>query len=125
MKFRASLFIVFTLLLGAVIVMANSTVGQDRGTQQDEGPTFEYAQLVIQGDAILDAQNARVVWNEGDRNLTPNFISLSALNRLLSRQGQRPTLANLLNSIGNNGWELITVDRSERDITAWTFIREL
>ena len=104
-------------------MMARATPTISQSQQADT--TFEYAQLVVNGDPILEPNTAQVIWNDGDRNLTPNFVSISALNRILSRRALRPTMANLLNTIGADGWELIEITPSNREINIWTFKREM
>lgn len=126
MKSHAAFVLVFSIVLvGIFSIMASATPTVSSPTVPQTVSTFEYAQLIVKGDPILNAENAQVIWNDGDRNLTPNYVSISALNRILSRQAVRPTIANLLNTIGADGWELIGITQNTKDVSTWTFKREL
>jgi hypothetical protein len=113
------------VVVGLFVLVTSATPIAAKPSVQQSGKTFEYAQLIVKGDAILNPDNAEVLWYDGDRNLTPNYVSISTLNKLLSRRALRPTLANLLNTIGGDGWEMISVVQNTREINTWTFKREL
>ena len=123
MNSRTAFVLIFSIVLvGIFTIMANATPTVSQAQQTNV--TFEYAQLVVNGDPILNPGTAQVIWNDGDRNLTPNYVSISALNRILSRRALRPTMANLLNTIGADGWELISITPNNNDVNTWTFKRE-
>ena len=83
----------------------------------------------MQGDLIREGdQSLRVRWLQGNQLLTPNFVNIEGLNRALNRgPAQRPTLGNLLNTIGDEGWELVQVrsDLRKGVLEYWTFKREI
>jgi hypothetical protein len=96
------------LLVGfamAVYSFAASTA--PRQTDSEQANRFSYAQLTIQ-------ENDQVTWDAGGNDL-PRVRQLNALYRDLGGN-QRATVMNLLNAIGQQGWELVQTDQA-----TWTF----
>lgn len=79
--------------------LAQQQVGQRLGIQS-------YAQLTIKGDSVT--------WDPGGNEI-PRIETLPVTYRRLGGN-QRPTLVNLLNVIGSDGWELVLANDN-----IWTF----
>ncbi len=87
-----------------------TAVPQQQARDQQNAAGFSYAELTIQGED-------NVVWDLGG-NVAPRSRTLAAV---YYEQGgnQRVTIVNLLNELGNDGWELIQVGEN-----VWTFKRK-
>ena len=99
MKFR---YFLMTLCL-AVVAFAgfSSTAVTQQAQQAVQNPSqgdFEYAQLIVVG-------NDQLTFDDGG-NDRPRTRSLKALYAELGGRN-RATLVNLLNEIGDDGWELV------------------
>ncbi len=80
--------------------------------QENEARTeFEYARLVVSGE--------NVTWAVGGTNLVPRQQTIAfTIRQLGGNRTSRANLANLLDVIGDNGWELVQVQES-----VWIFKR--
>jgi hypothetical protein len=103
-------------LIGTAVISANSQGqrgNEERVTATNTNSTiaanWSYARLVINGDTVL--------WHAGENNLDPEPLTLEAQYRRLGGNF-RPNLTNLLNLIGQDGWELVATNE-----TIWTFKR--
>ena len=77
--------------------------------QQKRSSALAYAQLTIQGEN-------QAIWDEGG-NAIPRVDTLDGTYRRLGGTS-RTSVVNVLNAIGNNGWELVEVTSN-----VWTFKR--
>ena len=107
--------ILFSTVAIAVAVLfaasySNNANAQQRSQQSQTSSGWQYAQL-------LALENDQYKWDEGG-NQVPVARSLRALQRELG-SNDRETRVNLLNAIGSNGWQLITVEEEK----VWTFMR--
>ena len=71
--------------------------------------TWEYARLITNGE--------QATWHAGETNAVPQTFPLNTIYKQIGGRS-RANLANLLNQIGKDGWELVTTDE-----TNWTFKR--
>lgn len=129
MNFR-NLFVLTGVLVAICVVTASARTQistQDREPTQEREPLrWEYAQLQMHGDFILNGKDSVAVkWIEGDKNITPQATTIGILISRISRRSERPTMANLLNAVGANGWELVNVIDHSTDVRSWTFIRQM
>ena len=79
---------------------------QQRATQN----SWEYGRLIIEGD--------EATWQGGETSAPLQIFSVDGLYRRLGGRS-RSNLTNLLNTIGNDGWELVATDE-----IIWTFKRQ-
>ena len=117
-------FALIALLSVATVSLLATSAESTVNTQQSQG-TFEYAQLIVQGDlAELGDNGIRVRWLQGDRNLVPQFVTVESLNRLLSRRASFSSFNVLLDTIGGQGWELVDVRAKSNSMEYWVFRRQ-
>lgn len=107
------LAIVVTALVVALIQIpiaqtANAEPPQVSTTQA--GTAWQYARLVN--------ANNKVTWIEGDTNNIPLAVTVADQIQKLGGGSQRATIANLLNTIGKNRWELVVIQGN-----TWIFKR--
>ncbi len=122
LKKSLSLFVVAVLFIGVIILLANPV--QSTSPLQQKQDTFEYAQLIVQGDlAEFGEAGMRVRWIQGDKNLVPQFVTVESLNRLLSRKSTFSNFGTLLDTIGSEGWELVDVRVKSQVLEYWAFKR--
>ena len=95
--------------LAAYWFAAPAVSQQTQQIQQRRSGTIAYAQLTIQGET-------QVTWDEGGNSI-PRVDTLESTYRRLGGT-QRSSVVNLLNAIGNSGWELVEVTSN-----VWTFKR--
>ncbi len=125
LKKLASVSLVVVLAFVTISLLAKP-VQSTVPVQQQADSSFEYAQLLVNGDLVqVGDQGLRVRWIYGADNLAPQFVSIESLNRLLSRKVSRATLGNLLNTIGSQGWELVDVRQGSNATEYWAFKRKL
>lgn len=106
--FVAALALASLISIGTVAMVANAQT-QDRPAADASRVTWEYARLVMSDELVA--------FHAGETNVVPEAVSLDVLYRRLGGN-LRPNLTNLLNAVGNDGWELVTTDES-----IWTFKR--
>ena len=111
-KSLAGKITVFAILLvgctSAVFYSFASPAMSQQATTVQRRSQISYAQLIIQGDDVT--------WDEGGAAIA----RVGTLDNTYRRLGgnQRTSLVNLLNEIGNDGWELVEVANN-----VWTFKR--
>ena len=111
---------VLAILIFAVYVNPASS----RQDNQATADTFEYGQLVVRGDLMeLGDNGVRVRWVNGGINRVPQFVTVESLIRILSRKVVTPTFGNLLNAIGEQGWELQDVRENSKGVQYYVFKR--
>jgi hypothetical protein len=98
------IFVLAVLVIGggfAAYSYAAPTLSQQSlQTQQRRSGTIAYAQLTIQGQD-------KVTWDEGGTSI-PRVDTLAGTTNRLGGS-PRASVVNLLNAIGNNGWELVEI----------------
>lgn len=120
---KLSLFSIVGVLSITTISLLAQPVSSTVEVGQAES-TYEYAQLIVQGDVVTDGdQGVRVRWILGGRNLVPQFVTVESLSRLLSRSVGVATFGNLLDNIGKDQWELVDVRQKTNGLEYWTFKR--
>ena len=104
-----TLVLAILLFCGVAAFYLNSTPAHssESATNQRSQIGIAYAQLVVLNDD-------QVTWDPGGNNLARTETLDSTYRRLGG--SQRTSFVNLLNVIGNNGWELVTVSSN-----VWTF----
>lgn len=102
-------FSVASLVLLSVCAFAVDAPRDHLGESVSSYGQCSYGQLTFES-------KDQVRWDEGGNDL-PRTESLSTIYRRLGGS-QRPTLVNLLNLLGANGWELV-----QREDDTWTFKR--
>lgn len=110
---KSSLFVVFGVALTTTAIVASLIASPSRAqpsaTTLNQATVWEYGRLKIDGD--------QVTWQAGETNNFIRTFSLADQYRQLKGNSQ-PTLTNLLNVIGRDGWELVATDEVN-----WTFKR--
>ncbi len=109
MKNQFTLSLVAMVVLGFVITgfaaIQNSTpVSTVESPVSKSATVFGYARLIID-------ENDNATWHDGVMNRLPQTYSVDALYRRLGGSS-RANVVNLLNEIGNDGWELVTTDEA-------------
>ena len=111
-SFAAVLIICFGLSIYVFTSPSVATPNLAPAAQQQQESGFAYATLTING--------ATHVFDQGGQPLPREFTLTTLIRSLDSRE--RPSLVNLLNAIGNQGWELVLQDRNG---SRWVFKRAL
>ncbi len=109
---KASLGLVMGWGILVVVVLASMlrAAPQDPvNSQRNRAGSWEYGRLVV-GDE-------NYAWQGGESNVQPEVLNLDNLYRRIGGRSQA-TFTNLLNQIGKDGWELVTIDD-----TVYTFKR--
>ena len=110
---KSSLLVVFGVALITTAIVASLIAAPSRAqpsaTTLNEATVWEYGRLRIDG--------AEVTWQAGETSNVVRTFSLPEQYRQLQGKSQ-PTLTNLLNVIGRDGWELVATDEVN-----WTFKR--
>jgi len=108
-SFSGKTFAITLLLVGFGWAVYAIAAPVPQANQKAQASGFSYAQLTLLGEN-------QVTWDAGG-NEVPRNRSISAVYRDLGGSS-RVTEINLMNSIGQNGWELVQVDGN-----VWTFKR--
>lgn len=96
--------------LALVVTPLANRAGAQQAVEATPVSGVEYAQLTIAGEALT--------WDEGGNQL-PQPRNMIALQRQLGSNA-RPSMVNLLNAIGDDGWLLVSNNDSQ---TIWNFMR--
>ena len=109
MTFLFAGLVLFALVVTAVAAPQISTRTSQLNINSQQS-TWEYARLVTDGE--------QATWHAGETNAIPQTFPLNTIYKQLGGRS-RANLTNLLNQIGEEGWELVATDESN-----WTFKRQ-
>ncbi len=107
---RSIVLLATTIAVVAVALLWSTTPRVESAQRNVQSPSgWEYARLIVDLDGVT--------WDPGGVN-TPRVRTMAAAINDQGAGGLKATLANLLNAIGANGWELVQVEGD-----AWIFKR--
>ena len=107
-----------TILFAAVLFSMNAlqssakttAVPAGKASQTSVAASWEYSRLQVSGKSVT--------WMIGDINFVVRTQTVSQLNLQLGGKQPNPSFSSLLNTIGDNGWELVQISGS-----TWIFKR--
>ncbi len=107
---RSIAFSILALAVLALTFVAGNSSAQIETELQPgvELATYEYAIMIVDSSGNENLYQ----WLQGELNLTPRPVPIDRLASKLEQSGGQKTFSNLLNTIGDKGWELVTVDGS-------------